>query len=449
MKYISRQSPKYRAGIVHLGLGAFSRAHIALYTEDAVRNSGGDWGVIGVSLRSPNVRDALVNQQFVYTAAQLDSEQFECRQVEVISDVLVAPENPTAVLRQMANPDIKIVSLTVTEKGYCFSRLTGGLDLQHPDIQHDLANPLPVSAPGFLVRALEARMRAGHLPFTVLSCDNLPENGNTIKRVVLALAEQVDKDLMLWIKENGCFPSTMVDRITPATTQNDRQLVESLIKMKDVAPVVHEPFTQWVIENSFVANEHPDWASAGAQMVNDVHPFELMKLRMLNGTHSALAYLGFLAGFETIADTVADDDFKAFTKVLWTEEIIPTLTAPPGISLAEYAADLMLRYENPKVRHLTAQIAMDGSQKLPQRILGTIDYRFSHNADSPGLILTVAAWMRYVHGIDETGNAIDVRDPLADKFAVMAKSTVEPEDWVASMLNVREVFSERIAEVLF
>jgi len=448
MNRISRQTPKRQVGIVHLGIGAFSRAHIAVYTEDAIKKSGGDWGITGVSLRSPDVRDALANQQLAYTAVQLDCGQTTCRQIEVLSDILVAKENPYAVLQQMGHPAIKIVSLTVTEKGYCLSPSTGKLDLQHADILHDLANPLPVSAPGFLVRALEARKRTGYPPFTVLSCDNLPENGNVIRHVVLALAKQIDKNLMLWIEEHGCFPSTMVDRITPATTPDDRRSVEQLIGKSDAAPVMHEPFSQWVIENNFVNDEYPDWGYVGAQIVPDVRPFEIMKLRMLNGTHSTLAYLGYLAGFKTIAETVADDDFRIFIEILWDKEIMPSFTAPLGVSLSEYAADLMNRYSNPNIRHLNWQIAMDGSQKLPQRFLDTIDKRLANGEASPGLILAVAAWIRYISGIDETGNIIDVRDPLSEKFAALAENTTESEDWIASILAIREVFPDHLAVAL-
>lgn len=448
MNRISRQTPKTPAGIVHLGLGAFSRAHLALLTDDAIKNAGGDWGIVGVSLRSSNVRDALTAQQFAYTAVQLDRAQSTCRQVEAISNVLVAPEDPHAVLQQMALPAIKIVSLTVTEKGYCLSPSSGKLNLQHPDILYDMTNSRPVSAPGFLVHALQARMRAGHAPFTVLSCDNVPDNGNTIRNAVLRLAEKIDEQLMAWIKEHGCFPSTMVDRITPATTQDDLQLVENLINMNDAAPVMHEPFYQWVIENNFVNDEHPDWESTGAQFVSDVRPFELMKLRMLNGSHSALAYLGCLAGFKTIAETVADTNFRRFTEALWAKEIIPSLTIPPGVSLSDYAEVLMVRYTNPNVRHLTSQIAMDGSQKLPQRILGTLEERFAEGAQTPGLILTIAAWMRYLRGIDDAGNPIDIRDPLAEHIASLAETTSDPEDWVCSILAIREVFPDAVAQSL-
>jgi len=264
----------------------------------------------------------------------------------------------------------------------------------------------------------------------------------------LALAEQIDASLMLWIKEHGCFPSTMVDRITPATTPDDRRLVEKLIGKSDAALVMHEPFSQWVIENKFVNDEYPDWGSVGAQIVSDVQPFEIMKLRMLNGTHSTLAYLGYLAGFRTIAETVADDDFRTFIEVLWNKEIMPSITAPAGTSLSEYAADLMKRYTNPTVRHLNLQIAMDGSQKLPQRFLETINQRLAKGAAAPGLMLSVAAWIRYIRGMDETGNTIDVQDPLSKTFAALAENTTEPDDWVASILALREVFPDHLGEAM-
>jgi len=445
---VSRQCPAIKAGIVHLGLGAFSRAHLSIYTADAIENSGGDWGIVGVSLRSAAVRDALSAQQFTYTAAELSPEKTTYRQIEVISDVLLAFENPALVVEKMADPAIKIVSLTITEKGYCLAPTTNALNLNHPDIEHDIAHSLPVSAAGFLVRALQARMRASQRPFTVLSCDNLPDNGNIIRRAVLALAEQIDTHLMQWIKEYGCFPSTMVDRITPASTEKDRQDIEFITGFSDACPVVHEPFSQWVIEDNFVQGERPDWHNVGVEIVPDVRPYELMKLRMLNGTHTALAYLGYLAGFKTIADTVADSDYKAFIEILLHKEIIPCLSAPPGVSLPDYAQTLLTRYANPRVRHLTGQIAMDGSQKLPQRILGIVDERHAIGAASPGLVLVIAAWMRYIGGVDERGATIELHDPLADKFAELAKYTTGPDVWIADILAMREVFPKLTAQIL-
>jgi len=305
-----------------------------------------------------------------------------------------------------------------------------------------------MSAPGFLVRALAARMQADHPPFTVLSCDNLPENGNIIRHVVLSMAEHIDSELVNWIQKNGCFPSTMVDRITPATTPDDQHRIANTTGLFDASPVVHEPYSQWVIENEFVNRSHPDWEGAGAEFVSDVKPYELMKLRMLNGTHTALAYLGYLAGFQTIAETVADNIFCSFAELLWQKEIAPSLNAPAGVSLSKYATDLMKRYKNNNIRHFNWQIAMDGSQKLPQRILGVVQERHSANAHTPGLILAVAAWIRFASGVDEMGAKIEVRDPLSDVFAELASSTNEPELYVTQMLAQRKVFPEAVANIL-
>ncbi|MCG6112586.1 MAG: mannitol dehydrogenase family protein [Paracoccus sp.] len=405
------------AGIVHLGLGAFFRAHGAVYVAEVMARSGGDWGIIGVSLQSPGTRDRLAPQGWAYTALELGPEGETPEVVTVLRDVLVAPEDPQAVLEVMAAPAVRIVSLTVTEKGYCHEPSTGRLNADHPDIRHDLDHPLPKSAPGFLVRALAQRRAAGVAPFTVLCCDNLPENGRVVRGVVLDLARLIDPDLADWISAHGAFPATMVDRIVPATTPADLDRLEALTGQRDEAPVMHEPFRQWVVEDRFVGGDRPDLGAVGVQMVTDVTPFEHMKLRMLNGTHSALAYLGYLAGHQTIADTVADPAFGGLLTRLCRDEIIPALTPPPGVDLHAYADALAARFANPAVRHRTWQIAMDGSQKLPQRILGTIAEGRAAGRAVPGLTLAVAAWMRYASGRDEAGGPIDVRDPLAPTLA--------------------------------
>ncbi len=430
------------AGIVHLGLGAFFRAHGAIYVAEAMAAAGGDWGITGVSLQSPGTRDKLKAQGWAYTAVELGPEGETPRVVSVLHDVLVAPEDPQAVLDAMAAETTQIVSLTVTEKGYCHQPSTGRLNRDHPDITHDLAHPLPVSAPGFLVRALAARRAAGLPPFTVLCCDNLPENGRVVRAVVIELAGLIDPALASWIEAAGAFPATMVDRIVPATTPADIDRLAALTGLRDAAPVMHEPFRQWVIEDHF-AGPRPDFAAAGAQMVADVTPYEHMKLRMLNGTHSSLAYLGYLAGHETIAETVADPVFARFARTLWRDEIIPALTPPPGEDLAAYADALLARYANPGIRHRTWQIAMDGSQKLPQRILGTIAESRAAGRPVPGLTLAVAAWIRYTSGRDEQGQPIEVKDPLAPRLAALWRD--DPAETVAGYLAVSEVFPPALA----
>jgi fructuronate reductase len=433
-------------GIVHLGLGAFFRAHGALYVEEAMAASGGDWGILGVSLRNPDIRDALAPQGGCYTALELAPDGPKARIVDAVQGVLVAPEDPQAVLDAMADPGTRIVSLTVTEKGYCHEPATGRLNLDHPDIRHDQDHPLPVSTLGYLVRALQMRRAAGQLPFTVLTCDNLPGNGPLVRGLVLELATRIDPALARWIEENARFPATMVDRIVPAATADDIARAASLTGWHDAAPVVHEPFRQWVVEDDFVDGQRPDLGAVGVELVRDVAPYELMKLRMLNGTHSALAYLGYLGGHQTIADCLADPAYRAFVRRLWASEIIPALIPPAGVDLGAYASALEARYANPAIRHRTWQIAMDGSQKLPQRILGTLEANLAAGRPSPGLLLAIAAWMTYVGGVDEQGGPIDVRDPLAARLRALSASP--PEARVAALLSLREIFPQALAAAI-
>jgi fructuronate reductase len=443
-RFIHSGEPRPATGIVHLGLGAFFRAFGCVYIADAMAVAGGDWGIVGVSLRSPTTRDALRPQGWAYNALTLDAEKPSLRRIEVLNGVLVAPEDPEAVLAAMADPAVKIVSLTVTEKGYCHQPATGELDEEHPDILHDLNNRPPRSAIGFIVRALQRRRDLGVAPFTVLSCDNLPDNGKLARGVVQSFAQLIDPTLADWIAEHGRFPCTMVDRITPATTQTDIDNVTALTGQYDAAPVVHEPFKQWAIEDNFVAGARPTFAAAGAELVTDVRRHEEMKLRMLNGTHSALAYTGYLAGHCRISYVVADPIFAGYVKMLWSE-IIPTVDAPRGVDLNTYADDLFNRYANPAVRHLTWQIAMDGSQKLPQRLLETLRENMQAGRPTDALLLAVAAWMRYACGVDEVGRPIDVRDPKIDTIRARIAGMQTPAEIVPALLAMRSVFAPDLA----
>ena len=370
---LQRTGPKPRPGIVHLGPGAFFRAFNAVYTDDAMAASEGDWGIIAASLRSASARDALVPQGCAYTSVTLAADPAP-RVIGSVCDVLVAPEDPLRLCNAMARAETRIVSLTITEKGYCRAAAEDRLDMHHADIAHDLQNPgAPRSAVALIVAALALRWRAGLDPFTILSCDNLPSNGRLLRQLVLDFAGASVPDMVPWIEDAVAFPSTMVDRITPATTEQDRARLADMTGYEDRACVFHEPFRQWVIEDSFCAGR-PVWEAGGALFVKDVHAHEVMKLRCLNGTHSALAYLGYLAGHETIADVTADADFVRYCQRLWTEEILPTVPCPEGEDLEAYCARLLARYQNRAIQHRTWQIAMDGSQKVPQRLLGN-DFR--------------------------------------------------------------------------
>ncbi len=402
-----RREPAARR-IIHLGLGAFARAHLAHYVEDA----GDGWEMLGVSLQSPAQRDRLAPQDGLYTTLERGPDNIRARIVGCLAGVLVAPEAPAAVLAAMASAGTGIVSLTVTEKGYCHAPASGALNLAHPDIVHDLQQPqAPRTAIGLLVEALRRRRLAGLAPFTVLCCDNLPANGRLLAGLVTSFADRCDPALADWITREGAFPCTMVDRIVPAAVAADMDDAAALTGLRDDAPVAHEPFRQFVIEDHFTVGR-PAWERAGAVLTGDVGPFEVMKLRLLNGAHSALAWLGYLGGRQTIAAAMADPALAGFVERLW-REVMPTVTAPPGIDLPSYTRALAARFRNPAVAHRTWQIAMDGSQKLPQRLLGSVRALRARGLATPCLALTVAAWARYVGGVDEVGAPIDVRDPLA------------------------------------
>jgi fructuronate reductase len=432
-----------RIGIVHLGIGAFHRAHQAVYVDDRLAAGERDWAICGASLRSPDTADALGPQDGLYTVAARSGAGEELRVIGSVRQLLVAPVGPEALLHAMADPNVRIVSLTVTEKGYCHDPATGTLREDHPDIVADLRNPLsPKSAPGYVVEALRRRRLAGAKPFTVLCCDNLPSNGRTVARVMARYAELCEAELGRFVREEVAFPSTMVDRIVPATTDADRAGIAQRLGVEDAWPVMTEPFSQWVIEDRFGAGR-PRFEDSGGQLVADVAPYELMKLRLLNGSHSTLAYLGYLAGYETVSDVMADRAFARLVRELMDEEVTPTLTVPPGADLAGYKRRLQERFANPALKHRTWQIAMDGSQKLPQRLLGTIRDRLKAGAPFPRLAQGVAAWMRYVTGIDEKSQTIDVRDPLAARLRKLADEAGPVADrLVPAFLEVSEIFGD-------
>ena len=444
---LTRQTTAPKAGIVHFGPGAFFRAFNVPYTENAMAAQGADdWGIIAVSLKSTSARDSLQPQGYVYTALEMGAQARTPRVINAIADILVAPEDPEAVINVLIDPAIKIASLTVTEKGYCHNPSTGRLDRQHPDIQHDLSSVAkPRSVLGFLVAAFDRRRQAGVSPFTVLSCDNLPSNGRLLRSLVLEFAAARDPQLADWVEAHVPFPRTMVDRITPATTKQDIAELAETARYFDPACVVHEPFRQWVIEDNF-ADGRPAWEQVGVQFVENVEAHELMKLRCLNGTHSTLAYLGYLAGFETISDTVSETAFACLCEKLWSEEILPTVPCPQGEDLSAYCSVLLRRYQNPAVRHRTWQIAMDGSQKLPQRLLATILENLKMNRVPRGLSLAVAGWMKYVGGVDENGQPIDVRDPMAADLASALAGADEGGQRVAALLSMKEIFDSELAE---
>jgi fructuronate reductase len=445
---LSPQWQEPRIGIVHLGIGNFHRAHQALYTEEAMLAAGGDWGICGVTLQGDvGKRDALMEQQGLYSVVERGPQGAKVTVVRALREVLAMPHDHAALFARLADPLVRIVSLTVTEKGYCRDPKTGAVALDDPAVVHDLAHPLaPRTVPGILVAALrERRDGATGRPFTVLSCDNLSHNGAALRQVVCSFARQTDPALADWIATHVAFPSTMVDRIVPATTGAERVTVAHAIVYEDAAPVPCEPFRQWVIEDRFPGGR-PAWDAVGAQLVDDVTPFELAKLRMLNGTHSTLAYLSMLGGFETIDAAISDPAMHNLIHAMMTEEIAPTLTMPASFDLAAYRDALLERYANPALKHRCAQIAMDGSQKIPPRLLATIAARIAAGQSFTRLALAVAAWMTFLRSHADDGTRYEISDPLASRLKTLAASARgEPQALMETLLSVREVFPADLA----
>ncbi|WP_230350632.1 mannitol dehydrogenase family protein [Lelliottia sp. WAP21] len=439
------QQPQYdrqqlRSRIVHFGFGAFHRAHQALLTDRVLNAKGGDWGICEISLFSGDtLMSQLRAQDHLYTVLEKGAEGNQPIVIGAVHECLNAKlDSLAAIIEKFCEPQVAIVSLTITEKGYCIDPATGKLDTQNPRILHDLENPLePHSAPGILVEALHRRRERGLLPFTVLSCDNIPDNGHVVKNAVLGMAQKRSPELAEWIAEQVSFPGTMVDRIVPAATEESLAEIARELGVEDPCAISCEPFIQWVVEDNFVAGR-PEWELAGVQMVQDVLPWEQMKLRMLNGSHSFLAYLGYLAGYAHINECMEDDAFRDAARRLMLDEQAPTLRIT-GVDLTAYADSLVARFANPALQHRTWQIAMDGSQKLPQRMLEGIRVLIARESRWPLLALGIAGWMRYVSGVDECGNSIDVRDPLSDKIRSRVENSSDDER-VNALLTLSEIF---------
>lgn len=427
-------------GIVHLGVGAFHRAHQAAYVDACLASGEMDWGIVGVSLRSPDTRDALAPQDGLYTLAIRDSAGERLQVVGSILSLLVAPEDPGAVLDALADPRTRIVTLTITEKAY-LRAADGSLDRTHPDIAHDLVNSAsPRTAHGFLAEALARRRAAGTPPFTVLCCDNLPANGATLHRLLIEFATlrdvklAGDARLTDHIAEDVAFPSSMVDRIVPATTDADRARVAATLGMEDAWPVMTEPFRQWVIEDRFPAGR-PAWEQFGVTMVEDVRPFEDMKLRLLNGAHSGIAYLGLLSGHATVDRAFGDPAIRQFVDRLWAEAI-PTLPQDAGLDTSAYTAELAERFSNTALAHRTAQIANDGSQKLPQRIVASALARLEAGLLPVRLSLVIAAWIAACEARGKSLPDSHFTDPLDTALAGLFARSLPTAEMTAAVFDL-------------
>ncbi|WP_416464351.1 mannitol dehydrogenase family protein [Sphingomonas sp. VDB2] len=430
-------------GVVHIGIGAFHRAHQAVVFDDALNAGDLRWGVIAASLRSPGVRDQMQPQDGLYTILVRDGATERARLIGAVRHVIVAPEEPQALLAALASPDTHIVTLTITEKGYKLDPATGMLNESDPQLAADLISlDSPQTAPGYLVAALALRRAAGLAPFTAISCDNLPHNGARLRNAVLELARRHDAGLADWIAEHGAFPETMVDRIVPATTPEDIAMQTERLGVEDRAMVKTEPFLQWVIEDRF-CNLRPDFG-AGVQLTAAVAPWEEAKLRLLNGAHSGIAYLGGLAGIDHVHEVLALPEARHFVERLW-DEAETTLSPPAELDVAAYRRELMARFDNPTLRHRTRQIAMDGSQKLPQRLLAPIAARLKAGQGIDALSLAVAAWIRWQAGRDDRGITHQVDDPLAAPIAAALAGAQTAQERIAAILACDAVIAPALA----
>ncbi len=443
---------KLGVGIVHLGLGAFHRAHQAVYTEDAIAANGGDWGISAVSLKTPTARDQLAAQDGLYSVRTVSraGEAWRAesndtwRVVGSVREVLFAPEQMSEVIARIARAETKIITLTVTEKGYCANVATHESQREplwdHADIRHDLAHAdAPSSVLGVLAAGLHERFRKRGAPLTIMCCDNLPENGAVLQSLLQQFVMRLHPQILPWLRENVRFPSSMVDRIVPATRAEDRVDAARVLGCEDEGVVRAEPFGQRVIEDNF-ATERPAWEQVGAQIVTDVRPFEKMKLRLLNGSHSLMAYLGHVAGFETIAETISDPAFERLVNA-WMFEAEATLEPILGVDFAAYRRQLIERFGNSANGHRCAQIATDGSHKIPQRWIAVANERLAKGLDVNALTLAVAGWVRYVYGKDELDQPITISDPLAAEFAaIAARHSYDALSFANAILRIEPVF---------
>jgi mannitol 2-dehydrogenase len=436
-----------RPGIVHLGFGNFHRAHMARYTDElmSLDPAALAWGIVGAGLMEGDQKavDALAPQDWLYTLVERDADGETAKIIGSVAEVILAAGDPEPLLETIVRPETKIVSLTVTEHGYCLNRATKRLDLDHPAIRADIADPRrPQTAPGVIVEAYRRRMAGAGRAFTAMSCDNIQHNGHVLRRAVLDLAEAVDPALAAWIAEHGRFPSTMVDRITPVTQADDVVDLARRYGVEDAWPVFSETFTQWVIEDNF-ADGRPDWDRVGAQFVDDVAPYEFMKLRLLNASHLAISGPGRLMGYTYIDETMRDGDVRTYMGLLMDRETGPTLLPTPGVDIAAYKRQLIERFANPNIHDTVERVNTDAALNY---LLDPIRDRLAQGQPIDLLAFAVAAWLRRMRGDDEQGAPIDIRHPLAD---LLRKRAIEGGADPMPMLRVDALFGDLAEDAVF
>lgn len=432
-------------GIVHIGVGGFHRAHQALYLDNYFQQTSDfRWGICGIGLldQDRRMRDALRSQDYLYTLVERSPKYDRARIIGSIDRYLFAPEDPQSVIAAMASPDCRIVTLTITEGGYYYNEASGELEVNHLTIQHDLQHlEQPIGTYGFLAAALDQRRKQGLAPFTVQSCDNLQGNGNITRKMLTAFAELRDPALGRWLSEHGAFPNSMVDRITPITTDRDRAFVVDQFGIVDDVPVMAEPFLQWVVEDQFCVGR-PKLETVGVQFTTDVHSYELIKIRLLNASHLLIGYLGTLLGYTYVHEVMADEQCRNAVMALMNE-VTPTLQPVPGLDLAEYKRTLIERFENPKIRDRVSRLCSSSSVKVPKFLLGSLRDLLQQQGAIDSLSFTIATWFRCLIGKNEQGQAIVIEDSMADKLAEKvssAKTDLRP------LLSLSQIFGDDLVQ---
>ena len=426
--------------VVHLSVGGFSRAHQLIYFDElAERRISTGWGVVGVGLRQRHLQEALAPQDHLYTVVERSPDGERARVVGVLVDYLYAPDDPAAVLDRLSDPRTRLVTLTITPAGYLVDPHTRAFAADDPDVARDLAEPsAPATVFGYLVEALDRRRRAGLAPFTVVSCDNLHRNGEITRASIVGLAGLRDEVLARWITDRVAFPSSMVDRITPQTSPEERAALAARYGVDDRWPVVTEPFSQWFVEDTF-SNGRPPLDEVGVRFVPDVGDYELMKTRLLNASHSALGHLGSLAGYARMDELMGDPVFATYVGRLMDDEVTPLLPQPDGVDLADYKRTLLQRFANPAIADRLARLCRRGSAKLPQHLLPSLRQSRAEGRPAPLLTLAVAGWCRYLRGTDDDGRPLPLEDARAAELQALAlRGGSDPRP----LLGVREVFGD-------
>ncbi|MET3172855.1 UNVERIFIED_ORG: mannitol 2-dehydrogenase [Arthrobacter sp. UYCu721] len=438
------------AGIVHFGVGGFHRAHQAMYL-DRLMNEGlaQDWAICGVGVLPSDARmkQVMKDQDCLYTLVIKNPDgSRQGRVIGSIVDYLFAPDDPDAVIERMASEQIRIVSLTVTEGGYNFHHVTGEFDAENPDVVHDLAHPRePVTTFGLITEALARRRERGLQPFTIMSCDNIQGNGDVARKMFTSFAALRDPELGQWVASRVAFPNCMVDRITPVTTDEDRESIAEQFGVVDAWPVVCEPFEQWVLEDHFVLGR-PPYESAGVQLVEDVEPYELMKLRLLNASHQGQCYFGYLAGYRYAHEVCQDERYTRFLLAYMDKEATPTLSPVPGIDLDSYKHQLIERFANEYVRDTLARLCAESSDRIPKWLLPVVRENLLSGGEIARSAAIVASWARYAEGRDEAGEPIVIVDRLSETLREAASR--QREDKLAFIAD-RELFGDLIDEPRF